>query len=177
MKKETSTHYLFGQDIATLLFESEFFTTTETTTATNSIDTTNITTMFKVPLQIPVPGLSAEVQKITSIPAVGNQQIILLLNTLIEGQTDMRIDIQNLTADVRGLQTDVQGLQFDVQNVKAGVQSLTDDVGIFNQGFQQLGQHTSNVEEQVGQLNTQMETVSGKVDDCDGGLNRVEGPM
>lgn len=62
--------------------------------------------MFNTPLQLPLPGpaidpqavathvngiithvtgLSAEVQKITSIPAVGNQQIILLLNTLIEG--------------------------------------------------------------------------------------------
>ncbi|TID16371.1 hypothetical protein E6O75_ATG11489 [Venturia nashicola] len=85
-----------------------------TTTTTNTTDTTivnnetiSLTYMFNLPLQLPVSGpaidpktvithvngiithgtgLSDKVQKITSVPAVGNQQIITLLNTLVQGR-------------------------------------------------------------------------------------------
>ncbi|TLD24462.1 hypothetical protein E2P81_ATG11798 [Venturia nashicola] len=139
--------------------------------------------MFNLPLQLPVSGpaidpktvithvngiithgtgLSDEVQKITSVPAVGNHQIITLLNTLVCKPT---FEVFRLT------------FRPTLGGVKPDVQALRDDVGILNRGFQQLEQRTGNVEEQMGQLNTHMATLSSKVDDCDGELNRVAGRM
>lgn len=96
-----------------------------------------------------VTGLGAEVQKMALIPEVSNQQVLDFLNTLVQGQNGIRADIQG----------------------------LADKVGILDRRLQQVEERTGDIDNQMLLLNTNMETLSSKVDDCDGGLRQVDGGL